>query len=282
MECIGEAINYIEENITQELTIECIAKKALISPFYFQKGFAMLCGFSVSEYIRCRRLALAGSELVATDEKIIDIAIKYGYDSPDSFTKSFTRFHGATPTAVRKSGAMVKSFAPLKIKFALEGGYSMDYKIVEKEAFTVIGLSRVFQYENAMEVVPKLWAEFNKSEKCDEICSTYGINIDESMRGNEFEYLIADNYNAAMDIPEGFVTKVIPKYTWAVFTCKGAMPQSMQDVNKKIFSEWLPNCKDYEIAAGYCVEMYGDPTQYPKGTQDENYYSEMWIPVKRK
>lgn len=282
MECIGEAINYIEENITQELTIESIAKKALISPFYFQKGFAMLCGFTVSEYIRCRRLALAGSELASTDEKIIDIAIKYGYDSPDSFTKSFTRFHGATPTAVRKSGAMVKSFAPLKIKFTLEGGYSMDYKIVEKDAFTVIGLSRVFQYENAMEVVPKLWAEFDKSEKCGEICSTYGINIDESMSGNEFEYLIADNYNAAMDIPEGFVTKIIPKYTWAVFTCKGAMPQSMQDVNKKIFSEWLPNCKDYEIAAGYCIEMYSDPAQYPRGTQDENYYSEMWIPVKRK
>jgi len=282
MECIGEAISYIEDNITQELTIESIAKKALISPFYFQKGFAMLCGFTVSEYIRCRRLALAGSELVATDEKIIDIAIKYGYDSPDSFTKSFTRFHGATPTAVRKSGAMVKSFAPLKIKFALEGGYSMDYKIVEKDAFTVIGLSRVFQYENAMEVVPKLWAEFDKSEKCGEICSTYGINIDESMSGNEFEYLIADNYNAAMDIPKGFVTKVIPKYTWAVFTCKGAMPQSMQDVNKKIFSEWLPNCKDYEIAAGYCIERYNNPAEYPKGTQDENYYSEMWIPVKRK
>jgi len=282
MECIGEAINYIEENITQELTIESIAKKSLISPFYFQKGFAMLCGFTVSEYIRCRRLALAGSEIMATDEKIIDIAIKYGYDSPDSFTKSFTRFHGATPTAVRKSGAMVKSFAPLKIKFTLEGGYSMDYRIIEKEAFTVIGLSRVFQYENAMEVVPELWAEFNKSEKCDQICSTYGINIDESMSGNEFEYLIADNYNAAMDIPEGFVTKVIPKYTWAVFTCKGAMPQSMQDVNKKIFSEWLPNCKDYEIAAGYCIEMYNNPAEYPKGLQDENYYSEMWIPVKRK
>ena len=282
MECIGEAINYIEENITQELTIESIAKKALISPFYFQKGFAMLCGFTVSEYIRCRRLALAGSEIMATDEKIIDIAIKYGYDSPDSFTKSFTRFHGATPTAVRKSGAMVKSFAPLKIKFTLEGGHSMDYRIIEKEAFTVIGLSRVFQYENAMEVVPELWAEFNKSEKCDQICSTYGINIDESMSGNEFEYLIADNYNAAMDIPEGFVTKVIPKYTWAVFTCKGAMPQSMQDVNKKIFSEWLPNCKDYEIAAGYCIEMYHNPAEYPKGLQDENYYSEMWIPVKRK
>ena len=282
MECIGEAINYIEENITQELTIESIAKKALISPFYFQKGFAMLCGFTVSEYIRCRRLALVGSELIASDEKLIDIAIKYGYDSPDSFTKSFTRFHGATPTAVRKNGAMIKSFAPLKIKFALEGGYSMDYKIVEKDAFTVIGMSRVFQYENAMEDVPKLWTEFLNAGKGNNICGMYGINIDESMSGNKFEYLIADNYNAAMDIPEGYVTKVIPKFTWAVFTCKGAMPQSMQDVNKKIFSEWLPNCKDYEIAAGCCIEMYNDPADYPKGTQDENYLSEMWIPVKRK
>lgn len=282
MESIGYAINYIEENITQELTTQDIAKKALISPFYFQKGFAMLCGFTVAEYIRCRRLALAGSELISTNAKLIDIAIKYGYDSPDSFTKSFTRFHGATPTAVRKSGATVKSFAPLKIKFALEGGFSMDYKIVEKDAFTVIGLSRVYQYENAEEEVPKLWAEFSELEKCDGICSTYGINIDENMSGGKFEYLIADNYNAAMDIPEGFVTKLIPKFTWAVFICKGAMPNAMQDVNKKIFSEWLPNCKDYEIAAGYCIELYCNPAEYPNGTQDENYSSEMWIPIKQK
>ena len=281
-ESIDKAISYIEENITQELTIESIAKEAMISPFYFQKGFAMLCGFTVAEYIRCRRLALAGIELLATEDKIIDIAIKYAYDSPDSFTKSFTRFHNVTPTAVRKNGAMIKSFAPLKIKFALEGGYSMDYKIIEKDAFTVVGLARVFQYENAMESIPKLWAEFNESEKCNEICSTYGINIDESMGGNEFEYLIADIYNAANDIPEGFITKMIPHFTWAVFPCKGAMPQAMQDVNKKIYSEWLPACKDYEIAAGYCIEMYNDPAKYPKGIQDENYSSEMWIPVKRK
>lgn len=282
MECIGEAINYIEAHITEELTVEGIAKKVFLSPYYFQKGFAMLCGFTVAEYIRCRRLALAGSELVASDHRIIDIALRYGFDSPDSFTKSFTRFHGATPTAVRKYGATVKSFAPLKIKFALEGGYSMEYKIVEKEAFTVIGLSRVFQYEEALESVPKLWAEFMQMTDGSAICSRYGVNIDESMSGNQFEYLIADNYHAAMDIPEGFVTKVIPKFTWAIFTCKGAMPQSMQEVNKKIFSEWLPNCTDYEIAAGYCIEMYHDPAKYPNGTQDNDYLSEMWIPVKRK
>lgn len=103
IEGISEATNYIEDNIAEELTIVNIAKRAFVSPFYFQKGFAMLCGFTVGDYIRRRRLTLAGSELVSTDEKIIDIALKYGYDSPDSFTKAFTRFHGVTPTAFGKT-----------------------------------------------------------------------------------------------------------------------------------------------------------------------------------
>ena len=281
-ECIGEAISYIEDNITEKLTIENIAKRACISPFYFQKGFAMLCGFTIGEYIRSRRLALAGSELVSTDQKVIDIALKYGFDSPDSFTKSFIRFHGVTPTAVRKGGAMIKSFAALKIKFTLEGGCSMDYKIVEKDAFTVVGVSKVFRYETAMREVPQFWTEYYETGNDKFVCGMYGVNIDETMGGNEFEYLIADNYNPVMEVPEGFITRVIPKHTWAVFACKGAMPQSMQEVNRKIFSEWLPNCKDYEIAEGCCIEMYDDPAGYPKGTQDEKYYSEIWIPVKRK
>ncbi len=282
IEEIGEAINYIEENINQELTIEKIANKAYVSPFYFQKGFAMLCGFTVGEYIRRRKLTLAGSELVSTDEKIIDIALKYGYDSPDSFTKAFTRFHGATPTAVRKDGATIKSFASLKIKFTLEGGYIMDYKIVEKESFTVFGMSKIFKYDNAYKDIPKFWAEYCESGKGEIVCGMYGVNIDESMSGNEFEYLIADDYNPSSKIPDGFVTKIIPKFTWAIFSCKGSMPNSLQDVNQKIFSEWLPNCKDYEIAAGYNIEMYANPADYPKGLQDENYYSEIWIPVKKK
>ena len=92
IEDIGKAISYIEDNITETLTIELIAKQASVSPFYFQKAFAMLCGFTVGEYIRQRRLTLAGSELVATDAKIIDIAMKYGYDSPDSFTGDMCQF----------------------------------------------------------------------------------------------------------------------------------------------------------------------------------------------
>ncbi len=282
LEGVGEAINYIEENINEAISIEDIAKKAYMSPFYFQKGFAMLCGFTVGEYIRQRRLTLAGSELVSTEDKIIDIALKYGYDSPDSFTKAFTRFHGVTPTAVRKEGAMIKSFAPLKIKFSLEGGYIMDYKIIEKDSFTVMGASRMFKYDSAPTEIPQFWTEHYQTGKGEIVCGMYGISIDESMGSNEFEYLIADNYNPSTEILGGFVTKNIPKHTWAVFACKGAMPNSLQNVHKKIFSEWLPNCKDYEIAAGYNIEMYTNVNDYPNGTQDENYYSEIWIPVKKK
>lgn len=282
VECIGEAIGYIEDHITEELTVERISKQVLVSPFYFQKGFTMLCGFTVGEYIRQRRLALAGSELVSTNGKVIDIALKYGYDSPDSFTKAFTRFHGVTPTAVRKDGAMLKSFAPLKIKFTLEGGYVMDYRIVEKDSFTVMGASKTFKYDSAKTEIPRFWSALHQPGKEKAVCGMYGVSIDESMGSDEFEYLIADNYNPATEVPEGFVTKVIPAYTWAVFACKGGMPQSLQNVNKKIFSEWLPSSKDYEIAAGYNIEMYSDPAEYPKGTLDEEYYSEIWIPVKKK
>ena len=282
VECIGEAVQYIEDNLTEELKIEHIAKQVFLSNFYFQKGFAMLCGLTVAEYIRQRRLTLAGSEFVSTDEKVIDIAMKYGYDSPDSFTKAFTRFHGVTPTAVRKDGAMIKSFASLKIKFSLEGGYIMDYKIVRKYSFTVIGISRIFKHDSASKEIPEFWEEYLQTEKIKTVCGMYGVSIDETINGDEFEYLIADDYLPTAEVPDGFIVKVIPEHTWAVFACNGPMPESIHETNKKIFSEWLPNCRDYEIAAGYNIEMYSNPEEYPKGTDDENYYCEVWIPVKKK
>lgn len=249
---------------------------------YFQKGFALLCGFTVSEYIRNRRLALAGNDLAATDEKVIDIALKYGYDSPDSFTKAFTRFHGVTPTAARRDGVLLKSFAPLKIRFSLEGGYLMDYKIVSKDAFTVLANAAVFPYEGAKARVPAFWQQHYAEGKGKTVMGTYGVNIDESMGQETFEYLIADPCDPGCEAPDGFVVRTIPAFTWTVFPCKGALPVALQDVNTRIFTEWLPAMKDYEFAAGYCVEYYDNSTKYAKGTMDENYYSEVWIPVRKK
>ncbi len=281
-EAISKAILYIESHITEEITVDDIAKEVYLSPFYFQKGFSLLCGFTISEYIRNRRLSLAGNELATSNEKVIDAALKYGYDSPDSFTKAFTRFHGVTPSMVQKNEEMLKAFAPLKIKLSMEGGYIMDYKIVKKEEFTVLGATKTFTYENAKENVPAFWKEHYATGNGKYVCGMFGINIDEQMEHDTFEYLIADMYNPIKVIPEGFITRTIPAFTWAVFPCKGAMPNALQDVNTKIFSEWLPALNDYEFAAGYCIEMYDDPSKYSNGTQDENYYCEIWIPVKKK
>lgn len=282
MELVGAAIQYIEDHITEELSIEAIARYVHVSPFYFQKGFAMLCGFTLGEYIRNRRLALAGNDLAAGDEKVIDIALKYGYDSPDSFARAFTRFHGITPTQARREGAMLKSFAPLKIHFSLKGGYLMDYKIEKKEAFSVLGRSKTFPYEGAKEQVPAFWNEHFSGGFSNIVCGTYGICFDEAMGMDQFEYLIADPYDPAKAIPEGFVVKNIPAFTWAVFPCRGPMPGALQDANTAIYTEWLPSTGNYKFAAGYCVEFYENPMNYPKGTQDENYYCEIWIPVQPK
>lgn len=280
-ESISRAIEYIENNITSDLSIEDISKHAYISPYYFQRGFTMLCGYSVGEYIRNRRLSMAGFELLNTDNKIIDIAIKYGYDSPDSFTKAFTRFHGSTPIAVKNNNATIKEFLPLKINIVLKGGHVLDYKIIEKEAFQVIGLKKSFEYEKASESIPKLYKHFFTKNIFNKIKPKYGINIDESMGNDLFDYVIGDDYNLNEKIPKGFEIINIPKFTWAVFPCIGPLSKNLKIVNEKIFREWLPNTNNFEIASGYNIEVYSDPKEYKKGLEDDEYYCEVWIPVNK-
>lgn len=278
---IREAIEFIENNLTEDISAKDVARHVNISPFYFQRGFTLLCGYTIAEYIRNRRLSLAAGELAAGDGKVIDIAIKYGYESPDAFTKAFTRFHKATPTMVQKNHVTIKTFAPLKIKLSLEGGQLMDYRLAKKESFTVIAAAKTFSYDGAKTVIPQFWEEHYAKGNGKYVCGMFGINIDESMKQEQFEYLIADLYNPVKDIPEGFVTRTIPAFTWAVFPCKGKTSETLQDTNTKIFSEWLPALKEYEFAAGYCIEMYDDASKYPNGTEDENYYCEIWIPVRK-
>ena len=158
----------------------------------------------------------------------------------------------------------------------------MDYKIVKKAPFTVVGVSRVFKYETADTEIPKFWVDFNQLGKHTLIDSMYGISIDNDMSGNEFEYLIADNYDPAREIPDGFTTRTIPAHTWAVFPCTGRMPQALQGLNQQIFSQWLPTNPDYKIAAGINVELYSDASRFEDGTQDQDYYCEVWVPVEKK
>lgn len=271
-EGIVNAVSYMEEHLTEELDIDDISARAHVSSFYFQKIFHVLCDFTVGEYIRNRRLTLAGQELAASELKVVDAAVKYGYDSPDSFTRAFTKFHGITPSAAREKGARLNSFAPLKIKLTLEGGAMMKYRIVSKAQFTVMGRTRRINYEMAYEEIPKCWKEHMESGQGKIVCGMYGICMD--IDGKDFDYIIADNYQPWNEVPEGYDTKVIPEGTWAVFPCKGTLPKALQDVNTKIWSEWLPSCKAYKLAGNYDIEMYTPPTENP-----DDYYCEIWIPV---
>lgn len=273
-EGIANAIAYIEENLTEDIDLNKVAEKACVSGFYFQKIFKVLCGFTLGEYIRNRRMTLAAQELSSNHIKVIDAALKYGYDSPDSFARAFAAFHGVNPSAAREPGSILNSFAPLKIKLTLEGGTMLEYKIIEKPQFTVMGRSRKFNTETSYDEIPDFWQEHMNSGENKTVRGMYGICMDSD--GKNFDYLIADNYIPWNEVPEGYETKVIPAGTWAIFPCHGAWPKALQDLNTKIWSEWMPSCKAYKLAGNYNIELYAPPCENP-----DNNYSEIWVPVEK-
>ena len=267
---LQNAIDYIEENLCEELEISNIAAKAYISSFYFQRLFNATCGITVSEYIRSRRLSLAGEELITSDIKVIDVALKYGYDSPDSFSRAFTKFHGVTPSSAKQNGAFLKCFAPIKLELiSTKGGTLMEYKIVEKSAFTIMGKCRRFKAEDAYVKVPDFWGEHYASGGGETVMGMFGACIDGD--GKEFDYLIADLYYPWKEIPKGYETRTFEAGTWVGFPYKGECPKVLQDLNTKIWSDWMPNCKEYELAANYNFEFYISETE-----------GEIWVPVKKK
>ena len=270
---IQNALIFIEANLTGDLEIKDIAKQAFLSPFYFQRIFSAICGISVGEYIRCRRLTLAGEELASSDSRVIDIAAKYGYDSPDSFARAFQHFHGIVPSAARKAGARLVSFAPVKINAVLEGGTIMEYRIVEKPQFTVMGVSRRFHPETSYQQIPEYWAEMFAQPDFP-LMGVYGICIDDNGVEAEFDYWIADNYIPWKEIPAGCKSMVIPGGTWAVFPCK---MKTLQDTNTRMWQEWLPGCREYKLSGSYNLEVYGPPCEEDQGET----YVELWLPVEK-
>ena len=267
------SIDYMEQHLTEPLDIEKIAGQALLSPFYYQRMFGALCGMTVGEYVRSRRMTLAAQELAAGQIRVIDAALKYGYDSPDSFAKAFQRFHGVTPSQARESGAPLRSFAPMHIKISMEGGKMLDYCIMEKAPFTVVGMKRRFSSETSYQEVPKFWQEWMQAED-KKLMGMFGLCTDEN--GKEFDYWIADLYAPWNEVPEGCETRVIPGGLWAQFTCRGPLPDSLQSVNTQIWSEWLPNLKGYTLAGNYSLEFYMPPAEKPE--DNVNY---IWIPLKK-
>lgn len=293
IESIRKTIDYAETHLLEEISIETISKVVSISPYYLQKGFKILTGYTIAEYIRNRRLYLSALEVISNKKKIIDIAYRYSYDTPESFAKAFTRFHGVSPNQLRKRPDKIKIFLPLKVKISIQGGNDMDYIVEKMEKFKLIGFEREFYYETAYQEIPKFWNEIsqryltplmmgkkpeNEIEKA--ICNCedmgeFGVNIDD-VGNDKFRYIIAGKYTGG-EVPEGMVTYELPCVEWAKFSCKGPMPEALQTLNTKLFNEWLPGNPDYKMGIGVVIEWYtqGDMTSV-------DYESGLWLAVNKK
>ena len=268
-EGIQAAISYIESHLTEEMDVHQIAARAYLSAFHFQRVFSAMCGVSLGEYIRRRRLTLAAQELTRGG-KVIDAAVKYGYDSPDSFARAFRRFHGVLPSQATQPGVVLHSFAPVNIHLNQEGGSTMEYKIIEKAPFTVVGYLRHFHNETSYQEIPKWWGEMMTRGM--PLNGEFGVCIDAD--GCEFDYIIADLYQPGQTIPEGCVTRDIPASTWAVFPCTLA---TLQDINTQMWRDWLPACREYRLGWNCNIEFY-----YPLSKDDPpSSQAELWLPLEK-
>ncbi|MFA0888009.1 MAG: effector binding domain-containing protein [Synergistales bacterium] len=283
---VQRAIDYIEENITQELDSEEVARQASSSSFHFQRVFGILCTCTIGEYIRARRLTLAGMELAASDIRVIDAALKYGYESPESFSRAFVKFHGITPSRAKKPGANLRLFSRLSVKLVMEGGLAMDYRIEERKAFKVIEKVRVFSTKDELhlEEIPKFWERAGLDGTIRELCGfSSGSEFDGRILGichgagdsAEFCYSIASGYNGKTPVPEGFRIKEIPAATWAIFKCKGPVPGAIQNLWRRIYTEFFPT-SEYLPKNGIDFEVY------PEGDLSSPHYeSEIRVAVEK-
>ncbi len=276
IERMNGTLDEIEKRLTGTVDTAELARLACLSPFYFQRVFACMTDTTVGEYVRRRRMSLAAAELQAGG-RVLDVALKYGYESPTAFSRAFRQVHGIAPSEARRNGARLKNYPPIRFQITIKGAVEMNYRIVPMEAFTVLGKERVFQMDTAFEEIPRFWDEYYQKGYYKTVCGQYGICVDGLDGSKEFRYLIGDNCEPEAPVPEGFQKRVIPAFDWAVFEDHGALPGALQKLNRRIYTEWLPNIGEYEIAAGYNVERYteGDMTS-------DGYRFEIWLPVKKK
>ena len=295
-----KAIDYIEANLTEEIDYEKVAAESFSSSYHFQRVFSILCGYTLGEYIRLRRLSLAGVELANGKDKVIDIALKYGYDSPDSFAKAFQKFHGITPSQARADGSMLKSFSRLSIKISLEGGKTMNYRIEEKPRIILAGFKRHFsgtpaeRYDQEHEFY--MQTRFNQyalKGLTRDLETTYNIMTD--FDDNGYNYYIAgilasfsfDELEKELgEDAKRFEKIILPARKYLVCeTERTQYPVNLQDeLRKQAVNEWLPS-SGYELADAPEVAVVH--WFYKKGDQtDKNSrysrYIELWLPIEKK
>lgn len=285
VETLQEAINYMEAHLLEDINYEDVAKHVNMSGFEFHRAFSYLSGITANNYIRNRRLSLAGQELVNSDEKVIDIALKYGYDTPESFCKAFTRFHGVSPRAVQKRGTALCLFNPLNITIKMEGGQSMEYRIEEVKEQKFLTYAKLFpsQGENK---VPEFWGEsrnqvesirnFRPNGKHD----LFGLCTSDQVEDGKYRYGIGvlvdeetEKFDEGAFEKKGYYMWTAKAGTYVVLKCFGDDERCIKDMWERFYKEFLPQT-GYSFKGGTDYEVY-----YENG--EPNLFCEIWIPVQK-
>lgn len=280
------AMRYIEENLTEEIDLQQAARLACCSEYHFKRMFSFLSGYSLGEYIRLRRLTLAGLELNDSSIKVIDAAVKYGYESADSFARAFLAFHGLTPSEARRSGASLKAIPPMTFQLTIKGGTAMQYRIEDKQAFSIVGIKKritlIFEGENSQvaslgqSLTQKDIAELKALSNVEPqgMLSVSANFAERVAEGSELDQYLGV---ATTQQPDSrWEVLPVAASTWAVFTAVGPFPKTVQDTWAQIYAEWLPG-SGYELTGGPEM-LWNESTD----TSNPQYKSEIWIPVAKR
>jgi len=284
---MNRALHYIEENLTNDIDFREVAKLALCSEYHFKRMFSFLAGITLSEYIRRRRLTLAAFELRDNNMKVIDIAIKYGYNSPDSFTRAFQNLHGLTPSEAKKNGYSLKAYPQMTFQLSIKGGKEMNYRIEEKEAFHIVGIKErvpiIFHGVNPK--ISAMWESLsdetiNKLKNLSNVdppgLLSVSLNFSEGRMEEKGELDHYIGVATTKECPDNLIKLEVPALTWAVFEAVGPFPDTLQDVWGRIYSEWFPS-SNYEQVEGPEI-LWNEH----KDITSPTFKSEIWIPVLKK
>lgn len=275
---LNSAIRYMEEHLTDEINYEQLGQIACCSSWHFQRMFSYMAGIPLSEYIRRRKMSLAAVDLQSSDDRVIDVAERYGYHSPTAFNRAFQSIHGIAPSAVRQKGVSVRSFPPITFKITVKGAEEMNYRIETKEAFRIVGVSVPLEkeIEKNFAVIPSKWQEVSLNGTLQTLAQMMNqepmgvLGVSTCGEEKPWRYYIA----VSTSLEAGsFEEYTVPAATWAIFPGEGTN-QSIQELEQRIVTEWLPT-SGYEYGSAPDIEVYQSP-------DPQNARYEVWIPVVKK
>jgi AraC family transcriptional regulator len=294
LERMNRAVDYIESNLTGEIELSEAARMACCSSYQFQRMFSFITDVTLAEYIRRRRLTLAALELQqGGSAKVIDVALKYGYESPVSFARAFHALHGITPAMARRDGAALVAYPRLSFLITIKGAEAMNYRIETKESFEVFGIEGVFRTDGgggAPETPAKLWEQSHSNgdvkrleERAGDLPSfasqhlhrVHAVCSYRKTGPDTFPYMLCAFKGNASNT-DGYKSVTIPAHTWVIFPSEphpwDRFDETIEMLYRRFYTEWLPTA-GYEQVDGIEFEMYG--------AKDGLNYVELWFAVRK-